>query len=299
MALTINDTIQNNSGKPIDAKYGIFASGSFRPYTSTTEANTTVNSAYRSIGLTVLVGTQEYWYRDGVADGNLIVKTPGSGTVSSISTGSLSPLFAASIASPTTTPALSFSLSATSANTIFGNNTGSVAAPVYFSPLLSSTLFANQGTTTTVLHGNAAGSPAWGAVSLATDVAGNLPVSNLNSGTAATSATFWRGDGTWGTPAGSGSTLGSVTYSSNTVAGLSDLDKMVFLNSTSGNITYTLTPSTFSGRLINLYAISPANTASLVLTSGTINGISTYDLTNGESITVYSDGTNLLIKSRN
>src|SRR5271168_2393614 len=48
----------------------------------------------------------------------------GSGTVTSFSAGTLSPLFTTSVGTSTTTPALTFSLSTAGAHSFFGNNTG-------------------------------------------------------------------------------------------------------------------------------------------------------------------------------
>lgn len=55
------------------------------------------------------------------------------------------------------------------------------------SAVLASADYANQGTTTTVLHGNAAGNPSWGAVDLSTDVTGSLPAASV-AGTALVAA---------------------------------------------------------------------------------------------------------------
>ena len=58
-----------------------------------------------------------------------------------------------------------------------------------------------------------------GTMNDATALSGNIPVSNLNSGTSASSSTFWRGDGTWVTPSGGAALTGSTNNTVVTVTG--------------------------------------------------------------------------------
>lgn len=202
-----------------------------------------------SIGQAGFDGTN--WYGSGgdltnlfiLAGANIVLTTNSNGslTISASSTLTNATIFATNVVSGGTLAAATIGTFTGDITTAGGSyattlkNTGTAGTytkPTFdaqgretsgASAVLASADFANQGTTTTVLHGNAAGNPTWAQVNLGSDVTGTLPPTALVAN--ATGALTNNGSGTLGY-------YNNFTAQGNTFNGVSQLVQ----NDGSGNL---------------------------------------------------------------
>jgi hypothetical protein len=73
MAIVLSDNIQTNAQSPTDSRYY----NGLVPYASVSAVNAAIVSGVRYTGLTVNIVGVEYWYCNGIGNGNLVVKSSG------------------------------------------------------------------------------------------------------------------------------------------------------------------------------------------------------------------------------
>jgi len=154
MSVNTTGAVANNSAM-LDVSST--SKGMLIPRMTSSQRTTGIASPAQGLMVYQTDAPQGFYYYDGSA-WNYI--GTGAGTVTSVSSGNLSPIFTSTVTGSSTTPAISYSLSNASAYSVLTNSTNATSAPSY----------------------------------------GKVMPQTLNGSNSPTSSTFYRGDGSWSTP---------------------------------------------------------------------------------------------------